>query len=116
MNVRTTSAGESVHHAMHPPVRKTDARPRVGRAALGWTAVLSSIAYFVSDLAEAVNGGFSDAQLLVTLLVEEAVPFVVVGLYRVQRPRIGVVGKWGAFVYAYTSTTSVDRCEHTRSA
>jgi hypothetical protein len=102
MSVPTTPAGDPVHHAMRLPVRKTDAGPDLGRAALGWTAVLASITYFVSDVIEAVNGGFSDAQLSLTLLAEAAVPFVVVGLYRVQRPRIGLVGKWAAFLYAYT--------------
>jgi hypothetical protein len=67
----------------------------VGAAALGF-----SIAYFVSDAIEAVQGGFSTGQLVLTLIAEAAIPFFVVGLYLVQRPPIGRLGAWGAAGYA----------------
>lgn len=68
---------------------------------LGWTAVVGSIAYFASDALEAAHGGFTDRQLWLTLSAEAAVPFVVVGLYAVQRPAIGALGQWSALVYSY---------------
>ncbi len=70
-------------------------RVPVGAAALGF-----SIAYFLSDAIEAAQGGFSTGQLLLTLVAELAIPFFVVGLYLVQRPRIGRLGAWGAAGYA----------------
>jgi hypothetical protein len=69
---------------------------------LGWTTIVASAAYFLSDVIEAAHGGFSDGQLLLTLAAEAAVPIVILGLYSVQRPAIGRWGKYGAVVYAYT--------------
>jgi hypothetical protein len=46
----------------------------------------------VSDLVEAINGGFSNAQLVLTFVAEAAIPFFVIGLYVVQRPAIGRLG------------------------
>jgi hypothetical protein len=68
----------------------------IGLAALSFSAL-----YFLSDAIEAAQGGFSTAQLLLTLVAEAAIPFVVVGLYRVQRPRIGRLGLLSALAYAY---------------
>ena len=70
-------------------------RVPVAAAALGF-----SIAYFLSDAIEAAQGGFSTGQLLLTMIAELAIPFFVVGLYLVQRPRIGRLGAWGAAGYA----------------
>jgi hypothetical protein len=82
----------------------SDHRPTAisGRRVLGWTTVVASAAYFLSDAIEAAHGGFFDAQLLLTLAAEAAVPIVVIGLYLVQRPAISPWGKYGAVVYAYT--------------
>lgn len=68
----------------------------IGAAALGF-----SLLYFATDLIEVAQGGFSDWQLWLTLLAEIAIPFFVVGLYLVQRPKIGLSGAIGAGVYAY---------------
>lgn len=74
-----------------------DLRAReVGLAALAFSAL-----YFLSDLIEALQGGFSTGQLWLTLVAEAAIPFFVVGLYLVQRPRIGRLGAFGAAAYAY---------------
>ncbi|HVW48671.1 MAG TPA: hypothetical protein VHA76_16560 [Solirubrobacterales bacterium] len=70
------------------------------RVPVGVTAVLFSVAYFVSDAIEAAQGGFSTGQLWLTLVAEIAIPFFVVGLYLVQLPRIGRLGAWGAGGYA----------------
>jgi len=70
------------------------------RVPVGAAALAFSVAYFVSDAIEAAQGGFSTGQLWLTLVAELAIPFVVVGLYLVQRPRIGRLGAWGAGGYA----------------
>lgn len=77
------------------PMNDDSIRLPVGAAALGF-----SLAYFVSDAIEAAQGGFSTGQLVLTLIAEAAIPFFVVGLYLVQRPRIGRLGAWGAAGYA----------------
>jgi hypothetical protein len=69
---------------------------------IGSAAVVFSVLYFVSDVIELAQGGFSTAQLSVTYAAEAAVPLVVLGLYALQRPRIGRLGLVAALVYAYT--------------
>jgi hypothetical protein len=90
--------------------RQTFARPRpagstrpVGTAAkvVGLLALVASILYFVSDVIEASQGGFSDLQLWLTLIAEAAIPVFVVGLALVQRPRLGRLGEFAALAYAY---------------
>jgi hypothetical protein len=61
-----------------------------------------SALYLVSDVIEALQGGFSDGQLGLTLIAEAAIPLLVIGLYRVQRPQIGRLGQMGAAAYAYS--------------
>jgi hypothetical protein len=70
------------------------------RVPVGATALVFSVAYFVSDAIEAAQGGFSNGQLVLTLVAEAAIPFFVIGLYLVQLPRIGRLGAWGAAGYA----------------
>jgi len=70
------------------------------RVPVGAAALFFSVAYFVSDAIEAIQGGFSTGQLWLTLVAELAIPFFVIGLYLVQRPRIGRLGAWGAVGYA----------------
>lgn len=53
---------------------------RGGAKAIGLAAVVFSALYFVSDLIEAQQGGFSDFQLWLTLVAEAAVPVFIVGL------------------------------------
>ena len=74
-----------------------------GMAALvGITAVLFSALYFISDVIELFQGGFSTLQLALTYAAEAAIPLFVLGLYAVQRPQIGRLGFVGAVTYAYT--------------
>ena len=75
---------------------RTLARP-VGLAALAF-----SVIYFVSDLIELAQGGFSPLQLALTYAGEAAIPLFVLGLYAVQRPAIGRLGLAGAVTYSYT--------------
>lgn len=57
--------------------------------AVGALAVVASIAYWVSDAWETATGGFTDAQLLLTLVAEAAVPVFVVALIWIRRDRWG---------------------------
>ena len=76
---------------------------RVGTATkiVGLLAVAASVLYFVTDVIEAIQGGFSDLQLWLTLIAEATVPIFVVGLAFVQRPRLGRLGAFAALAYAY---------------
>jgi hypothetical protein len=69
----------------------------IGSAALAFSAL-----YFVSDLLELLQGGFSTVQLSLTYAAEAAIPLFVLGLYALQRPRIGRLGFVAALAYAYT--------------
>ena len=51
---------------------------------------------------EAAQGNFSTARLALTYLGEAGIVFVPLGLYAVQRPRIGRLGLYGALAYAYS--------------
>ena len=101
------SAGESAHEGRFvdsmPADRRTDDALRdVPTAALvGLTALAFSALYLVSDIIEALQGGFSGGQLGLTLIAEAAIPVFVIGLYLVQRPQIGRLGRLSAAAYAY---------------
>jgi hypothetical protein len=69
----------------------------VGLATVGFTAL-----YFISDLIEVAQGGFSTFRLSLTYAGEAAIPLFVIGLYAVQCPRIGRLGFFGAVAYAYS--------------
>ena len=69
---------------------------------VGLTALVFSALYFVSDVIEAVQGGFSAGQLGLTPIAEAAIPVLVIGLYLVQRPQIGRLGGLSAAAYAYS--------------
>jgi hypothetical protein len=76
-------------------------------ALLGAAAVVFSALYFVSDVLEAVQDGFSTPQLWLTLVAEAAIPFLVVGLHLAQRPSIhrSAAIAAGAYAYAYVYFT-----------
>ena len=69
---------------------------------IGLVAVVSSTLYFVSDVIEVAQSGFSVGQLWLTLVAEAAVPFFVIGLWLLQRHRLGRIGAVSAIAYAYT--------------
>jgi hypothetical protein len=71
-------------------------------ALVGLTALAFSALYLVSDVIEALQGGFSGGQLGLTLIAEAAIPVFVIGLYLVQRPHIGRLGRLSAAAYAYS--------------
>jgi hypothetical protein len=56
---------------------------------VGLAAVVFTVLYFVSDVLEHADGGFSTPQLSLTLAAEAAIPLFVIGLYVVQRARMG---------------------------
>ncbi len=68
---------------------------------VGLAAVVFSAAYFLSDLWELLEGGFSTPQLVLTYVAEAAIPLFVTALYAVQRPHISTLGLVGAATYAY---------------
>jgi hypothetical protein len=51
---------------------------------------------------QVAQGGFSTFRLALTYAGEAAIPLFVIGLYAVQRPRIGRLGLAGAVAYAYS--------------
>jgi hypothetical protein len=73
-----------------------------GARAIGLLALATSVLYFISDLIEVMQGRFSTGQLWLTLVAEAAVPVFVIGLWLVQRPRIGRLGAVSAVAYAYS--------------
>jgi hypothetical protein len=60
------------------------------------------LVYFASELMEVAQGNFSTARLALAHIGEAGIPLVVIGLYAVQRPRIGRLGLYGALAYAYS--------------
>ena len=86
---------------------------------VGLADVLFSALYLLSDVLEAIEGGFSDGQLLLTLVAEAAIPVFVIALYLVQRPEIGRLGRRSAIGYAYsyiffTGTVVYALIDHTK--
>jgi hypothetical protein len=63
------------------------------------TAIIAPTLHFVSDLLEWTNGGFSRTQLLINYIGFLPTPFLMLGLYAYQRPRIGWVGLIGSVLY-----------------
>jgi hypothetical protein len=69
---------------------------------LGLFMLLASVLYFVSDVIEVIQGGFSAGQLWLTLVAEAAIPIFVIGLAAAQRPRLWRLGVLAAVGYAYS--------------
>ncbi|HEX2393462.1 MAG TPA: hypothetical protein VHI77_11155 [Solirubrobacterales bacterium] len=69
---------------------------------VGFSTLVFSVLYFASDVLEASQGGFSEPQLWLTLIAEAAIPLFVIGLYLVQRRRMGRLGAVCAIAYAYS--------------
>ncbi len=98
INTRAADAGR--RDASVSPHSGTPSRANVS-VLVGLAAVIFSLLYFASDVVEAVQGEFSTPQLAMTYAAEAAIPFFVLGLFVVQRPRIGWLGFGGALAYAY---------------
>jgi hypothetical protein len=68
----------------------------------GVAAVVFPLLYFASELVEVAQGTFSTGRLALAYIGEAGIVFTVIGLYAVQRPRIGRLGLYGALAYAYS--------------
>jgi hypothetical protein len=69
------------------------------RQLIGTAAIVAPGLHLLSDVMEWVGGGFSPPQLWVNDLAFVMMPFLMVGLYAVQRPRAGLGVLWGALLY-----------------
>jgi hypothetical protein len=77
---------------------------RFGPAAtvVGAMALVFSVLYFLSDVIEVAQGGFSVGQLWLTLAAEAAIPVFVVGFAVLHRSLLGRLGLVSAVAYAYS--------------
>jgi hypothetical protein len=73
-----------------------------GIEVIGLLALASSVLYFGSDVIEVLQGGFSTGQLWLTFVAEATLPVFILGLWLLQRPRIGRLGGLSAIAYAYS--------------
>jgi hypothetical protein len=69
--------------------------------AVGLAVIAFSVLYLASDVLETAQGGFSTIRLSLTYAGETAIPLFVLALWALQRPRIGLLGLFGAAAYAY---------------
>jgi hypothetical protein len=104
------------------PARRGDRgdvpRPAWLTTTIALVAIGSSLVYLASDILEVGQGRFSTVRLMLTYAGEAAIPLFVLGLYALQRPRIGRLGLLGSAAYAYayvffTSTVVYALVAHT---
>jgi hypothetical protein len=100
------SVGPPRHHDEIGGPGLPASQPTIGDSDLatlaGVAAVVFPLVYFASELVEVAQGNFTTARLALTYLGEAGIVFAVLGLYAVQRPRIGRLGLYGALAYAYS--------------
>ncbi len=63
------------------------------------TAIIAPSLHILSDVLEWTGGGFSRTQLLINYAGFLPMPFLMLGLYAYQRPRIGWIGLIGSVLY-----------------
>lgn len=68
-------------------------------AVVGFAAVIGPGLHLLSDVMEWSSGGFSRSQLLVNYVAFVPMPFLLLGLYSLQVPRIARTGLVGALCY-----------------
>lgn len=68
--------------------------------AVGVVTITASLLHITSDVMEWISGGFSPTQLGINYAAFLMMPFATLGLYAVQRPKIGWSGLIGAVLYA----------------
>lgn len=66
---------------------------------IGVSAIAAPGVHTLTDIAEWIAGGFSTPQLWVNYLAFIAMPFLMVGIYSVQRLKIGLLGLIGSLLY-----------------
>jgi len=69
---------------------------------VGVAAIVFPAVYFVSDLIEVAQGGFSTFRLILTYIGEAGFPLFVIGIYATQFEKLGRAGLFGAVAYAYS--------------
>lgn len=84
---------------------------------VGIGAISAPAVHTLTDFAEWITGGFSTPQLWANYLAFVVLPFVMVGLYAVQRPKIGLLGLIGSLLYGgsfvyFAHTTLYAIAEH----
>lgn len=79
------------------------------------TTISAPILHLISDVLEWSGSGFSRAQLLINYAGFLPIPFLMLGLYAVQRPKVGWLGLTGALLYgtafiyfAHTTLISIE--------
>jgi hypothetical protein len=87
------------------------------RQLIGTAAIVGPGLHILSDVLEWVGGGFSPTQLWVNYIAFVLMPFLMVGLYAVQRPQAGWAVLWGALLYGtafvyFSFTTLYALSEH----
>jgi hypothetical protein len=87
------------------------------RQLIGTVAIVGPGLHLLSDVLEWMGGGFSPGQLWVNYLAFLLLPFLMVGLYAVQRPQAGWGVLWGALLYGaafvyFSFTTLYALSEH----
>jgi hypothetical protein len=80
----------------------TTRRTRSAAKVIGALALVASALYFLTDVIEVVQGGFSAGQLWLTLVAEAAIPVFVVGIAALFWSRLGLLGRLSALAYAYS--------------
>jgi hypothetical protein len=71
------------------------------RRLLALGAITAPALHTLTDAIEWAQGGFSPLQLWLNYLAFAALPFVMIGVYAYQRPRVSRVGLLGAVLYGY---------------
>ena len=66
---------------------------------IGVGVIVAPGVHTLTDIAEWIAGGFSAPQLWVNYFAFLVLPFLMVGLYTVQRPKIGTLGLIGSLLY-----------------
>jgi hypothetical protein len=87
------------------------------RQLIGIAAIVGPGLHLLSDVLEWVGGGFSPVQLWVNYVAFVLMPFLMVGLYTVQRPQAGWAVLWGSLLYGaafiyFSFTTLYALSEH----
>lgn len=86
---------------MTPNQHEGDWPPIVVRRLMGLGAMGTPALHSATDLAEWVQGGFSDWQLWLNYVAFLPMPAVMLGLYVVQRSRASIWAMAGAMVYGF---------------
>lgn len=71
------------------------------RRLVGWGAIVAPALHSLTDAMEWWQGGFSPLQLWLNYAAFLPLPAVLLGLYAMQRPRIGALGLAGALGYGF---------------